>query len=77
MAGTPCSQQKLIIALALNKMSILYKAYSQAVYVEIGHFLSMEYRLNLNLYISGGIRGVGTMQIKARFCNSLQVNSKL
>ena len=57
----------LIIVLKLYKINISYKAYSQAVYAEMEDFLHTEYRLNHNLYISSGIRGVGICRSRSSF----------
>ena len=46
IVGIPCFQRMLIIVLKLYKINISYKAYSQAVYVQIEDLLSMEHRLN-------------------------------
>ena len=46
IVGIPCFQRMLIIVLKLYKINISYKAYFQAVYVQIEDLLSMEHRLN-------------------------------
>ena len=46
IVGIPCFQRMLIIVPKLYKINISYKAYSQAVYVQIEDLLSMEHRLN-------------------------------